>query len=181
MKYLRHILFVTAVVAPIVSCVGTETVVQMVNTFDPSEVEYIHEPGTNTIEGNAFIRQRGGGTVTCAGEDVWLSPAGEYARERMRITFGTDVRSAYRPSAALIFGTQVPDNAGAGGYSEYLRNTRCDSEGRFEFEDVAVGSYFVVTRAVWTVGNNFVPEGGLLMAPVRFVDTDNKQSVVLSP
>ena len=153
----------------------------MASTFDPSEVEYIHEQGTNTIEGNAFIRQRGGGTVTCAGEDVWLIPAGEYARERMRITFGTDVRPAYMAFAANVFGGQVPGNAGSGRYWEYQRNTKCDSEGRFQFEGIAVGSYFVATQVVWTVGNSFVPEGGLLMVPVRFMDTDRTENIVLSP
>ena len=178
MKHLWHLAVCSAVLTSIVSCVST---VQMVSTFDPSEVEYIREQGTNTIEGNAFIRQRGGGTVTCAGEDVWLVPAGEYARERMRITFGTDVRSAYMAFAANVFGGQVPSNTGSGGYWEYQRNAKCDSEGRFQFEDVAVGSYFLVTQVVWTVGNSFVPEGGLLMAPVRFVDTDRIENIVLSP
>ena len=183
MERLRRIVsvaFAAALVAPLISCVTVPQtrVVPMVNMFDASEVAYIHERGTNTIEGNAFIRQRGGGTVTCAGEDVFLIPAGEYARERMRIAFGTDERSAYMAFTVIAFGGQVPDDAGSGEYSDYQRRTRCDSEGRFEFDDIAAGSYFVFTHVEWTVVGT---EGGLLMAPVNFVDADRKEVLVLSP
>lgn len=175
MERLRRIVFVAAFVAPLVSCVVTvpqTRVVPMVNVFDASEVAYVHERGTNTIEGNAFMRQRGGGVVTCAGEGVLLIPAGEYARERMRIIFGTDERSAYTGR----FGGQVPDDAGSVEYSDHLRSTQCDSEGRFEFDGVAAGSYFVWTQVEWTAGNS--PQGGLLMAPVNFVDADRKEVLV---
>lgn len=44
------------------------------STFNVDEVSFIKEEGTNTITGNAFLRQRGGGVVTCAGENITLYP-----------------------------------------------------------------------------------------------------------
>lgn len=50
------------------------------------------EPGANTIQGNALIRQQGGGVVACPGFEVYLAPATDYVIERMRKICGLDDR-----------------------------------------------------------------------------------------
>lgn len=173
---MKRITFAVATTTTLIGCTA-----ELLRLFDPSEVAYIHARGTNTIEGNAFIRQMGGGLVTCAGEQVFLIPAGEYARERMRLVYGTDARPAYAKRSLLA---KKPSSTGAGQYWEYQRDTKCDSEGRFRFEGVAVGSYFVTTRVLWSVsagGYFWTEEGGALMAPVEFNGAGRTRSVVLSP
>ena len=175
---MKRIILAVVTITTVIGCT-----VDVAGVFDRSTVAYIHARGTNTVEGNAFIRQSGGGVVTCAGEEVSLIPAGEYARERMRVVYGTDVRPAYRP-AGFFFALKKLSNTGAGRYWEYQRNTKCDSEGRFKFKDVAAGSYFVTTRVLWTAnpGETFpTQEGGSLMAPVQFFGTGKVENVVLSP
>lgn len=51
-----------------------------VRGFDAAEVAYIRE-------GNAFLRQRGGGIVTCAGETVRLVPLGSFAKGYFRLRY----------------------------------------------------------------------------------------------
>ena len=54
-------------------------------------------------------------------------------------------------------------------------------DGRFEFKNVAPGSYFVTTTITWTVGSSVIPQGGSLMASVTVHADNDDISVVLSP
>lgn len=66
-------------------------------------------------------------------------------------------------------------------YFTYTRTARCDVDGRFEFKNVAPGSYFVTTTITWTVGSSVIPQGGSLMASVTVHADNDDISVVLSP
>ena len=147
-------------------------------TFDPSEVAFIHEQGTNTITGSAFVRQRGGGVVHCAGNPVSLIPKGAYSAERIGIIYGTTSASGYSPAMGTGRGTEPVPPVDA--YRSHQRHAICDIDGKFGFQDVATGSYFVVTSVTWTVGS-YSTEGGSLMVPVTFTGNDEEQNVVLSP
>ena len=147
----------------------TVATVATVGAFDPEEVSFIHEDGPNTIEGQAFLRQRGGGVVTCAGNTVYLFPAGAYARERVQNIYGT----VARPARARA----VPDTPDPR-YLAFLRETRCDAQGDFSFDRLADGRYFVGTRIVWLAGNR--TQGGPVMAPVE-VSGGQTVEVILSP
>jgi hypothetical protein len=57
-------------------------------SFDPRGAAHIHQEGNNTITGEAFLRQNGGGVVTCAGYDVRLVPNTPYASKRMYVIYG---------------------------------------------------------------------------------------------
>ena len=157
---------------------GCVTTVPLTTTFDPSEVAFIKEQGTNTIEGSALIRQRGGGVVNCAGYQVNLIPRGAYAEERMKIIYGTAWNSAFRQ---YNFGGQRPPTPDPA-YLSNSRNAVCDTLGKFVFRNVAAGSYFIITEIRWEVGEySIIPEGGLLMSPITFAGTDETKTVVLSP
>jgi hypothetical protein len=47
-------------------------------SFDAEDHRSFEGSGTATIKGQAFLRQKGGGVVTCAGSDVKLMPATNY-------------------------------------------------------------------------------------------------------
>ena len=49
--------------------------------FDEEEIRRYSEPGTSGVKGQAFLRQQGGGIVTCAGSEVFLVPATPYYRQ----------------------------------------------------------------------------------------------------
>ena len=142
------------------------------STFNADEVAFIHEQGTNTIEGNAFLRQRGGGVVTCAGEIVALIPKGTYSTELMVRLYGAATVPGYRP---YYLGRNAP--VGPKAFYFASRHTVCDSDGRFKFENVAAGSYFVRCAVKWEVQSI---QGGYLMEPVTFAGSDEVRNVVLT-
>lgn len=127
--------------------------------FDEVAAAEAMKPGTNTVNGNAFLRQRGGGVVTCAGADVALFPATAYAIERMRHLYdGTfdGVRSVSQHREKLQFD---PDPAT---YKSLARQAKCDAQGKFTFDRVSDGEWFVATAVVWSTGQ-YNTEGGTLM------------------
>lgn len=125
--------------------------------FDAAAAASLMAPGKNTIRGNAFLRQQGGGVVTCAGAEVSLIPATAYATERMAALYGPLGNQSHVSRRSTKF---IPDLAI---YHTTKRHTRCDAQGNFVFEDVADGSFYVVTGVWWQVAT---PQGGNVMHPV---------------
>jgi hypothetical protein len=107
--------------------------IEMTTPFDPNEVDYINRGGAGPITGQAFMRQIGGGVVTCAGAYVDLIPAGRYARERMFNIYRSE--QGGRISVRQSVDTNNVDPR----YLQIEKETRCDAEGDFEFTDVANG------------------------------------------
>jgi len=141
--------------------------------FDEKAAAFINTQGRNTIEGQAFMRQAGGGVVTCAGEEVSLIPRTEYAIQRITQIYGNDTKGR----TTSLGGAR---GEGSPAYTQMRRNTVCDAQGNFSFRNVANGTYYVTTRVVWNVGNSWIPEGGNLMQRVT-VAGGQAQRLVLSP
>lgn len=130
------------------SCVSAPTIV---SSFDATEAAFIKAQGSGAISGQAFLRRNDGMVVYAAGSDVILIPRTTYAAERMN--------ALYRGGK---FNNMVPDPATTDPqYVAMTKRVRADGEGRFRFENVADGDYYVVTRVLWIVGNS--PQGGSLM------------------
>ena len=176
---------VAIVTLALVSCATlTVTVVALQTNFDPSEVAFINEQGTNTVKGSALIRQQGGGVVTCAGNQVMLIPKGTHSVERMGILYGAVTGSGFiQMSGDWFVGMDGDIKKMPPPPEDYLRHSRgvtCDVDGKFEFSNVAVGSYFVTTSVTWTVVGHG-SQGGSLMVPVTFTGGDEVKSVILTP
>jgi hypothetical protein len=141
-------------------------------TFDASAARALLVEGKNFIKGNAFMRQQGGGIVTCAGQFVYLVPATQYATERVRAIYGSDERGAVSGLLRIQFDPEVS------AYRELVKTSRCDSQGNFSFEGVADGSFYLNTLVSWQVGG--VAQGGQLMQRVQ-VSGGRAVSVVVAP
>lgn len=141
--------------------------------FDEAAAQRMVQPGPNIVSGSALIRQNGGGVVSCAGLPVNLVPKTAYARERVIGLFGGDIR-AFAP-AHTMHKTFSPDPES---FRQNMLVTVCDTQGRFEFSQVADGEFYVVTVITWNVANQ--AQGGGLLAHVK-VEGGQVQRVVLSP
>lgn len=160
-----------AVLLALAGCAGFQPrVVSIDARFDEAEARRLIGDGSATLKGNAFMRQQGGGVVTCAGSDVALVPATAYAKQRMEAIYGNTTGGIARNSVQFY-----PDEAG---YYSLLRRARCDAAGNFQFERLQAGDFFVTTSVNWTV--NYSQQGGNLMLRVRVRDGET-QSVVLAP
>lgn len=139
--------------------------VNLVSTFNAQQAESMLHDGDNTITGNAFMRQQGGGVITCAGSEVSLTPETAYATERIVHIYGNPNEGAARKG--IIF---YPDDPN---YMRLMKTTKCDSQGNFIFENVADGSFYITTVVGWVDGQNNT-QGGSLM---KRVDVKDGQSM----
>jgi len=125
--------------------------------FDPAPLDQFKRTGSASMVGQAFLRQRGGGVVTCAGQSVLLMVETHYVDAMINVE---------SPPPAVVQHLAA----------SIARTATCDSEGRFAFKDLVPGSYLVETSATWLAGDE--TQGGPLKKSVKVSPGDN--DVILS-
>lgn len=161
------------VAALILGCAAPQPpVVSTGAPFDPAEARRFLVEGPNIIRGSAFLRQQGGGVVTCAGRQVQLVPATAFAKRVFLAVYGTTEGQARHA------GRNVRIEPVSTEYGKLTKEVLCDAQGAFSFDRVADGDYFVETTVTWVVGG--VTNGGPVMRRVA-VAGGSATSVVISP
>ena len=113
-----------------------------------AELAPFRKSGTRSVVGQGFLRQKGGGVVTCAGSRVLLAP---------------DLPPIRQAINAMRSGKNV---AGSGAqWHNAGRQAICDAQGNFRFSNLPPAEWFVFTEVRWQVGNWH--QGGTLGAPVH--------------
>lgn len=118
-------------------------------------------PGTGSVKGEGFLKQRGGGVVTCAGNDVILTPATTYWMSRLNA------------ARTLVLIAPVSDPVAL----RYRKATKCNSRGEFEFTGLIAGKWLAVTTVLWEAGN--ATQGGVVGSMVD-VQEGKLTSVILN-
>ena len=146
---MRIIVFVVAALA-LSACQST---IQTQAKFNPDEAAFIKTQGSGVISGHGFLKRPTGVTVGAAGEIVRLTPVTAYSQERFeRLYSGRKfVRAISMPRVDV-------DPV----YASYTRTVKADHQGRFRFDNVAPGKYFVSTQAVWRERGQYLPSGGAM-------------------
>ena len=140
--------------------------------FDEGVAKKMLVDGSNTIKGSAFMRQAGGGVVTCAGSSVYLIPATDYAAERLNFIYTpplNDVSASFSP----LYSFKNIESESSEAYVKNTKQTICDQAGNFEFKNIANGEFYVQSGVVWQVGQYF-KEGGGLAKKVSVKDGETK-------
>jgi hypothetical protein len=101
-----------------------------------------YKTGSNVVTGQAFLTQKGGGVVTCAGNAVEMHPDNEYFNQIF-----DDIRSGYSSLEKLS-----PEE------KNLLKTSQCDAQGNFEFHKVPNGKWVIGVNVSWDV--NFVRNNG---------------------
>lgn len=161
--------FVFLFILFISSCSSTVTTT---NSFSSSDAAFINESGQAIINGQAFLRRNDGIVVYAAGSDVILVPSTTYSQERMT--------AIYQGKKAAYLLRNVKFENDSAEYKNYIKSTKADGEGKFEFSDLAPGSYFIVTQVFWTPDPNAIfPEGAKLLEKVTITkDTKNIKVII---
>jgi len=170
MKMLHLILTTSLLIA------GCTTVEVPINSsFSSKDVSWFNSQGTNTIAGSAFLRTKGGDIKTCAGYDVTLLPYSDYASERMAYIYG-NANEGYRTlglQRKFEFSNESPE------YSKHSKTTKCDAQGKFEFNNLPDGDYYVTTGVSWQAGvgagAELFPEGAMLMKRLTVTGRNTKK------
>ncbi len=132
--------------------------VKLQTKFVGAEHDVYREPGTGVINGQGFLRQKGGGVVTCAGGIVRLSPATALFREII----------GHWVNGRKILFEEKNDPV----YNAIVKASRCDAGGNFTFANLPTGDWYVTTEVYWSVDGR--RQGGKLLAKVT---TTNGQSI----
>ena len=152
MKFLA----VSAVIAvALTGCVAPKKTVLLSTRFAAQDHTAYMAKGTAKVTGQAFLRQQGGGTVTCAGSRAILLPATPYFLE----------------STSILARGDMVDNAGntpGPSNAALLRETRCDAQGNFDFENVPAGRYILMSEVTWVIANS--RQGGMVKREVDVSD-----------
>jgi hypothetical protein len=119
--------------------------------------------GKATLEGEAFGKTRGGEVKTCAGEKVLLAPDTDYDVQVITAFLFVDTKNTLRM---------------AGPAAKYWKETICDSQGKFTFEDLPAGKWIVITSVRFQI-SDLSNQGGLMAKRVTTID--NKKVKVIIP
>ena len=92
----------------------------------------------------------------------------------MRFVFGSDVRG-FAPQGS----SRYPANIAAD-FASTVRRIGCDAEGRFRFDGVPAGRWYVFSNIVFRVAGGEAPQGGALMQRVDVAE-GARANVLLSP
>jgi hypothetical protein len=141
-------------------------------SFDPAEAAFINKPGKTTITGQAFLPDKTGHVNVrfASGEVVRLIPATRYSRARL---------DYYFHGAKFAPALSVPKNDPDPGYLSHTRATKAGSTGRFVFENVPPGDYFLSTQVIWKPDGAFLSEGGLIYEEVTVTGAETKPVEVI--
>lgn len=163
-------LIAASLVMSAIGCAPT-LMTMAISPADMALAEAALEAGEATIEGSAVIRQRGGGTVDCAGNDVFLIPATSSATREIVRVFGSDQGYVQRGGDAVMGGGTLVTAP------QPNRVSVCNAQGFFTFSNVRPGKWHVMTSVIWNVGDEY--QGGTLVATTE-VAAEETVEVVLT-
>lgn len=140
---------------------------QRMRTFEVSEYEPYAAKGTATISGQAFLKTQGGDVKYGAGETVILNPVTTYSKEWWSV------------SVERGRNMSEPDSRTA----SYSRTTTADGEGRFKFEGLPAGEFYVACSVTWqyVAGTRYAyrkTTGGMVGAQVTVGAGEHKDVIL---
>jgi hypothetical protein len=134
-------------------------------SWDGSDITWykVNDKGPNIVRGSAFLRQRGGGIVTCAGLHAFLHPAGKYAKAWVANTYGSEA-GGYLDNNVKVAEAPLPDPE----FNKLGVKTPCDAQGAFQFLGLADGEYYVQAQVFWESPGRYGMQrnGGMLAKKV---------------
>lgn len=109
-----------------------------VAVFDATAFAWSTVPGDAAISG--LVAYAGGGQRwSCAGS-VGLTPETPWTRQRFQTLYASTERAAV--PAAVVRARSVAE--ASADYQTFVRSTTCDGAGRFSFDGLPAGSWFVI-------------------------------------
>ncbi|OGW44104.1 MAG: hypothetical protein A2Y66_05560 [Nitrospirae bacterium RBG_13_41_22] len=124
-------------IATLASCI-TPRIYKMVTPFDEREFAPYSGDGTSTIQGQAFLKTRGGEVRYAAGNTVTLIPATSYSREIWQASLRGEFLSNKDPR-----------------WYNYVREVIADGFGNFEFKNIPAGEYYIECPIFWEVPGQY--------------------------
>ena len=149
-------------IACLVSTSCANSLVERQAQFVESEYAPYAGEGTATICGVAYIKTQRAEFKYGAGNETYLNPVTSYSTEWYTVGV-IGGRSLTKANPKVL---------------AYNRATRADSEGRFCFENIPSGDYYLACPVVWMYGANSAIKGGMAYAQVTVKDGETVNAVL---
>lgn len=130
---MKRLLLLPPLIALVSACVVSPRVHSYKTPFDETQFRPYVGEGTAGLSGQAFVTEKDGKTVYAAGNEVILIPVTDYTREWYQVG---------------VVGGKVVDRFDSQ-IGKYLRFTRADAAGKFEFRNAPAGQHYVATDMSW--------------------------------
>lgn len=162
---MRNILLASLVALTLSACRSAPTA-----SFDSATAEYINKQGAGTIEAHAFYRDEKGKVIYAAGEHAFLIPVTAYAEQRFLQVYG---KGKYVQTKYMPWDEADPQ------FKKFMRSTKAESNGRFTFERVAPGEYFVATSVSWFPEDSLFASGAAIYERVTLTGKEKEPVKVI--
>ena len=132
--------------------------------FNPDEARWAAGTGTAIVEGQAFLKTRGGDVKYGAGNTVYLIPHTPHSFDWM-----------VRVTSNRIDSTKVDPQM-----EKLVKRTTASGDGRFKFENLPAGPYLVITSVTWEVPGRYssYTQGGYLGTTVSATEGETVSVIV---
>jgi hypothetical protein len=168
MRLIMRVIYSVLIVILLSACQATQRYKhQTISVYNPEEISWSKLDGNSSVSGSAFIRQNGGGIVSCAGYVANLIPKSAYSNERISYLFGNLTRG---------YNTYRDIDTADSRYIADIRTTICDVDGKFKFTNLPDGVYYLTTTVSWNVANS--AQGGRLFQKVDLKSGGNLEVVL---
>jgi uncharacterized Zn-binding protein involved in type VI secretion len=143
---------------------GSRAPVAWTSTYHEPDFAWADAKGTASVSGQAFLKTRGGDVKVAAGNEVQLVPQNKMTSEYV--------------ARAVIQGEELPTPDERA--RRHTRRTIADAEGRFRFDGLPAGNWFVISSVYWEVpqGRAIARTGGLVHAAVNLAEGQHATVVV---
>ncbi len=155
------IVSMTLLAASLAGCSEVATV-PLKTQWKESDYAAYTKVGTGAVTGEAFMRQRGGAVVTCAGSEVLLVPDEGIFSEIVQIN----------ESGKKVAPLKEKINTTA------IKATKCDAQGKFSFQQIPAGMWIIQTNVKWETPGH-VAQGSFLSRRFRLMYGE-KTEIILS-
>jgi len=155
------------IISALILCGCAARVIPVTVPFTDDEYARYSGAGPCSVQGQAFLKTRGGSVKYAAGEDVKLLPYTPYLAEILNIN--------------AVYGQQAL--ATDQRYWSTKRNTVADAEGHFEFSKLPCGDYYIETRVTWEIpisAYTSETEGGVVSSPVTLREEESPKKIVMT-
>ena len=158
---MKKILFSVIVSAYLSGCVTMPPPRYIVQRIKFPEVEYtaLKNSGNSKVFGQVFAKTRGGDVKIGAGNEVYLTPITSYSNQWYKESY--------------LQGNQMTE--GDIRQQQYIRKTISDGNGKFTFNNIPEGEYFVISHVTWEVPTtSYVKrnQGGLIAQIIKVNNND---------
>lgn len=140
MTPVRTLLIASAALAAagLSACGSTPAPGPTVAVFDATAFAWSTVPGEASINGQ--VAYAGGGRRWACAGSVGLTPETPWTRQRFQTLYASTERAAV--PAAVVRARSVAE--ASADYQTFVRSTTCDGAGRFSFDGLPPGSWFVI-------------------------------------